>query len=153
MFATTLDSIKRDIVNISTFMKEHLLIGKYQTDMKIKCQVDSNLEVTELNLSVSRGGWWKEFFIFLFTHFFTLCSSDFRIEKSAQLRKLVNFLQTMNTDEISEDQTNYQKHINNNIKYVYEQTNRFKAFQRLRTILPDKMPKQGNKPGNLLVSQ
>ena len=150
-FNLNLGFIKQDIVNISTFMKEHLLIGKYQTNMIIECQADSNLEVTELNLSVSKKEWLKEFFIFLFTHFLTLCDSDFKIEKSAQLRKLVNFLQTMNTNEISEDQTNYQKYVDNNIKYVYETTNRFKAFRHLHTVLPDEIPKQEGNQNNLLL--
>ncbi len=150
-FNSDLDSIRQDIVNTSTFMKEHLLICKYQTNMKIECQVDSKLEITELNLSVSTKEWWKEFFIFLFTHFLTLCDSDFKIEKSAQLRKLVMFLETINTNEISEDQTNYQKYVDNNIKYVYEATNRFKAFRHLRTILPDKIPKQEGNQNNLLL--
>ena len=60
------------------------------------------------------------------------------------------FLETINTNEISEDQTNYQKYVDNNIKYVYEATNRFKAFRHLRTILPDKIPKQEGNQNNLL---
>ena len=150
-FNSNLDSIKQDIVNISTFMKKHLLIdvNHDQNRVKMSYQNDSDLEAIGLNLSVSRGEWWKEFFIFLFTHFLTLCSSDFKIEKSAQLKKLVNFLQTMNTGEISEDQTNYPEYIDNNIKYVYEQTNRFEAFRHLRTTLPE-IPKQRHNQDNLL---
>lgn len=105
-------------------------------------KTDSTLETSTLNLSVSTKEWWKEFFIFLFTHFPTLFSSDFKIEKSAQIRKLVNFLQRSNTNEIEEYQTYYQKYVNNNIKYVYEQTNRFQAFRHLQNILPDQVPQQ-----------
>ena len=152
-FNSDLNSIREDIVNISAFMKEHLLIdiGHDPSTFLMANKTDSTLDTLTLNLSVSTKEWWKEFFIFLFTHFFTLFSSDFKIEKSVQLRKLVNFLQTMNTNEISEDQTNYQKYVDNNIKYVYEATNRFKAFRHLRTILPDKIPKQEGNQNNLLL--
>ena len=152
-FNSDLDSIRKDIVNISTFMKKHLLIDKYQTNMTIECQADSALEATALNLSVSKKEWLKEFFIFLFTHFLTLCDSDFKIEKSAQLRKLVNSLQTMNTNEISEDQTNYQKYVDNNIKYVYEPTGRFQAFRHLRMALSEKPKQQSNQPDDLLSQE
>ncbi len=152
-FNSDLNSIREDIVNISAFMREHLLIdiGYDPSTLLMTNKTDSILETSTLNLSVSTKEWWKEFFIFLFTHFLTLCDSDFKIEKSAQLRKLVMFLETINTNEISEDQTNYQKYVDNNIKYVYEATNRFKAFRHLRTILPDKIPKQEGNQNNLLL--
>ena len=57
----------------------------------------------------------------------------------------------MNTDEILENQTDYKKYFDNTIKYVYETTNRFKAFRHLHTVLPDEIPKQEGNQNNLLL--
>ncbi len=149
-----LENIKKDVNNILYFMNKHHL-GKCFLDFE-NGRYD-NKQVGQLNLSVNNWNCFCEFCIMFFTYFIALWDGilfdgPLRIEKSAQLRKLVNFFNKEDLfQDISENQEEAEISEGCPTKYCYEETNLFKAFRHLREILPDEVPKQEGNQNNLLL--
>ena len=151
-----LENIKKDVNNILYFMNKHHL-GQCFLDFENGRY--GNKQVGQLNLSVNNWDCFCEFCIMFFTYFIALWDGilfdgPLKIEKSAQLRKFVNFLNKEDLfQDISENQEEAKISDGYPTKYCYEETNLFKAFRHLRAILPDEVPKQGDensKQNNLL---
>ena len=166
-----LRDIKSDIANIFSFMKRNALIDDsviyysddwYDGNHVYECHMPS---LEQFNLSaISVNGWdcFCEFMINFFTHFIALWdgilfNGQLKIEKSAQLRKFVNFLRETQINQVPSNLTSqdFQEvevpDQRNEIKFTRcDQTSIFQAFQNLRMTLPEIPKQENNSPDNLL---
>ncbi len=166
-----LRDIKRDIAQIFSFMHLNALIDDsviyysydwYDSNAEYKCHMPS---LEQFNLSaISANGWdcFCEFMINFFTHFIALWdgilfNGQLKIEKSAQLRKFVNFLRETQINQVPSNLTSQdfreveESYHRNQIKFTRcDQTSIFQAFQNLHMTLPEIPKQENNSPDNLL---
>ena len=170
------DKVLKDINvyirEIFCFMKEQELIDsadRYFRDENFLGSRDiNNFWILDLD-DISPNGWdcFCEFVINFFTHFIALWdgilfSGQLKIEKSAQLRKFVNFLRETQINQVPSDLTSadFVKEYDYGMSEVkinkverYEQVSIFSALQNLRMTLFEKPKQQNNQPDDLLSQE
>ncbi len=161
-----LKDINGHIGDIFEFMEEQGLIDKadryFHNDNFLDLGNINNSWILNLD-NISPNGWdcFCEFMINFFTHFIALWdgilfNGRLKIDKSAQLRKFVNFLRETQINQVPSDLTSadFAKQRNcsrTEIQFLrYDQTNIFQALTNLRMTLSEKPKSENNQPDDLL---
>ncbi len=160
-----LKDINVHIRSIFCFMKEQALIDEVNKYFNDDCTYSNTLLIEHYYwildaYDISVNGWdcFCEFVINFFTHFIALWdgilfNGRLKIEKSAQLRKFVNFLRETQINQAPSNLTSKDFGVDSvgNVKFSrYDQTSMFQAFSHLRISLPEIPQQENNLPNNLL---